>query len=118
MKKKNGNARDFIILHITLFFYSIGSVFSKLASNQKFLSLKYIFSYGMVLILLFGYALVWQQLLKKIDLTVAYINKAIVIVWGILWGVLFFGEKIRWNMALGAFIIIMGIGMVAGDNES
>lgn len=118
MKKKSSTIKNFIILHATLLLYTISSVFSKIASNQEFLSLNYILSYGMVLFILFVYALVWQQILKETDLTVAYANKAIVIVWGILWGAVLFDEKIRLNMVAGAVIIMIGIWMVAKDNES
>ena len=55
------------------------------------------------------YAIVWQQIIKKLPLTVAYANKAITVVWGILWGILFFDESISFFKILGAMIIIAGI---------
>ncbi len=63
----------------------------------------------MVLVIMFCYALVWQQFLKGFDLTVAFANKAVVIVWGIL----FYQEEITWNVLFGAVTIIVGIWMVA-----
>ena len=36
-------------------------------------------------------------------------NKAIEIAWGILWGFVFFGEQIKWNMIIGALIVIVGV---------
>ena len=39
-------------------------------------------------------AVIWQQVLKKIPLTIAYGCKGIIIVYGMLWGALFFSEKI------------------------
>lgn len=108
---------DLLLLHITLLFYSMGSVCSKFAATQQFMSLKFLIYYGIVLFILFAYAIIWQQILKKFDLTVAYANKAIVIAWGILWGVLFFHEKVKWNMIFGAIIIIAGICLVVSDSE-
>ena len=58
------------------------------------------------------YAIVWQQLLKHISLTTAFCNKAVTIIWGMLWGVLIFSETITWNMIVGAVIVIAGVVMV------
>ncbi|MCM1272133.1 MAG: EamA family transporter [Clostridium sp.] len=80
-------------------------------------SLKFLLAYGMVLVIMFAYAIVWQQILKKFDLTIAYANKAAVILFGIVWGAIIFREKISWNMIVGSVIIIIGIWMVAKDHE-
>ena len=53
--------------------------------------------------------MIWQQVLKRLDLSVAFANKGITIIWGILWGILLFGEKITFGMVIGAIIVIAGI---------
>ena len=50
-------------------------------------------------------------------LTVAFANKAVVIIWGIVWGMLFFGETLRISMVVGSVIIIAGIYLVVSDDE-
>lgn len=115
---KNRKVLDYVFLHIVLMLYSLGAVFSKFAAKSEFMSIQFIFFYGIVLLIMFVYAIVWQQILKKFDLTVAFANKAVVIVWGILWGLLLFKEKITWNMILGAIVIMIGIWMVEKDNEN
>lgn len=117
MSQKKNSWKDYALLHIVLFLYSLGAIFSKVASRQEFLSWRFIMAYGMVLVIMFAYAIVWQQVLKKIDLTVAFANKAIVIAWGIIWGAVLFKEQITWNMIVGAVIIIIGIWMVVRENE-
>ncbi len=87
-----------------------------MASREVFFSFNFFVFYGAVLALLFIYALLWQQILKSIPLSSAYLNKAIVVIWGMVWGAIFFGEKIKWNMILGAVIIIIGILVVVKDN--
>lgn len=109
--------RDFLLLHAILLLYSVSGILSKFASQQEFLSLGFILFYGGVLCLLFLYAVLWQQVLKKIPLTTAFANKAIVLVWGILWGVLFFHETIRLGKVLGALVIGIGIYVVVTANE-
>lgn len=58
---------------------------------------------------MFVYAILWQQVLKVIPLSVASANKSITIIWGIIFGKLFFNEKIMWNMILGSILILTGI---------
>jgi drug/metabolite transporter (DMT)-like permease len=106
-----------IFLHITLLIYSFAGIFSKLASTKQFLSFEYIFYYCLVLIILFVYAILWQQVLKKLPLNTAFANKSAVIIWGIIWGKLIFSEKITLFMLIGAVIILIGITLVVTDNE-
>ena len=105
MKKK----KYFIYLHILLVLYSLSAVFSKLASVEPFLSFKFCLFYGLVLFLLALYALCWQQIIKHLQLTMAYANKAITVVWGIIWGLLIFVEKLTPGKVLGAVFVICGI---------
>ena len=101
--------KSYISLHILLAVYSLVGICSKLAGQNKFSSFWFIFFYGLVILNLGVYAIVWQQIIKKLPLNTAYSNKAITIVWGILWGFVFFREQIKWNMLLGAAIVILGV---------
>ena len=107
----------FVQLHILLFIYSLGAVCSKIAGTQSFLSVKFIIFYGFVLFGFVCYALFWQQILKKLPLVTAYANKAITVVWGLLWGMLVFKEKITVFNVVGALVIIFGIYMVVAADE-
>lgn len=109
LKNKNGQLLYYIILHIELILFSLGGVCSKSAAQHDFLSFWFIFFYGLVILNLGIYAIVWQQIIKKLPLNTAYSNKAVTIAWGILWGFLFFKETIKWNMILGAVIVIIGV---------
>lgn len=107
----------FLILHLSLVVNSMAGAASKMAGRQKFLSLKFFFFYGLVLAITFAFALVWQQVLRHMSLTFAFTNKPITMVWGILWGVLIFHEKVTWNMLLGSAIILAGIVIGVSGNE-
>jgi EamA-like transporter family. len=109
--------KNYALLHIIIFTYSLGSVCSKMAAGQAFLSLKFILFYGGVLFLLFLYAIFWQQIIKKMPLTTAYANKAVVVIWGMIWGSLLFKENITIKMILGAIIILAGVYLVVSDDE-
>ena len=107
----------FLSLHLLLLVYSLGAVCSKMAGKSEFLSIRFFFFYGLVLLNLFVYAIVWQQILKKLPLVTAFANKAVTVIWGMLWGMLIFKEKITgWNV-LGAAIIMVGIFLVVNADE-
>ena len=108
----NIKMKDFIFLHLSFIVYSINMVFSKYAAAEKLFSFKWMLLYGMVIFILFVYAILWQQTLKKMPLTVAYANKSIVVIWGIIIGAVLFKEEITWNMIVGAGVIIFGIYLV------
>jgi drug/metabolite transporter (DMT)-like permease len=89
--------------------YSLGGIFSKLASRHPFFSLPFFIFYGLVLLILVIYAFFWQQILKKIALNIAFSNKGIIVLWNIMWGNIFFHEKIKINMIIGIMFILLGI---------
>ena len=108
MEKKT-SWKVIVALHLLLVLYSFESVCSKMASQQEMFSFKFFLFYGLVLFLLFFYALAWQRILKYMPLTVAYANKGITIVWGIIWGALLFKEAITVKTLIGGVIILIGI---------
>lgn len=99
----------FILLQVAIFIMSLGGVCSKLAGIEKFLSPKFIMYYGFLLLILFAYAIIWQQVLKEISLSVAYGSKGVGILYVILWGTLIFDEVITWNMILGIILVLIGV---------
>lgn len=98
-----------IILHILLAVYSISGVLSKMASRTNLLSLDFCIYYCGIIILLGIYAVVWQQIIKELSLTLAFANKAVTVVWGIIWGIIFFDESVTPGQIIGASIIMLGI---------
>lgn len=88
-----------------------------MAAKSTFLSWEFFLYYGLVLFIMFAYALIWQQVLKHVSLTLAYANKPVSLIWGMVWGAIFFGEKIRLSMIAGALIIFAGIYLVVTSDE-
>lgn len=115
---KKNNWKDYVLLHGVLLIFSLGSVVSKLAAGQAFLSLPFILLYGSLILILGIYALAWQQVIKRLPLTTAFANKAVTVLWGLVWGMLLFGEKLTLGKALGCIMIMAGILLfAAGDKE-
>lgn len=115
----NNKLKTILALHIILVIYSTSTIFSKLASEQQFLSLKFCLYYGLIIVLLGFYAIGWQQIIKRMPLTAAFANKAVTVVWGIIWGFIFFHEPITAGKVIGAVLVIAGIVMYAmADREA
>lgn len=117
MALKQSTIKDYLLLHIVLLLYSVNGIFSKLASKNQFLTYRFLFYYGLVVFNLLVYAIFWQQILKKISLTTAFSNKSVIVIWGMLWGALFFQERITLQMIIGGAIISLGVYLVVSSHE-
>ena len=98
----------FILRHIALLIYSTSGLFSKNASQHPFGSLPFILFYAGMIMVLGIYALLWQQVIKRMDVTTAYANKAVTVVWGVVLGILFFREKVTLRQVIACGVIIFG----------
>lgn len=103
------NCKTLLLLHLMLMVYSMSGIFSKLAAGQPFLSLRFCLYYGAIIALLGLYAIGWQQIIKRMPLTLAFANKAVTTVWGMIWGVLFFQEQITIGKLLGIVLVVAGV---------
>ena len=107
-----------VILHLMLMLYSMSGIFSKLAAQETFLSLRFCLYYGGIILLLGLYAIGWQQIIKILPLTTAFANKAVSVVWGIIWGCLIFKESITIGKVIGAILVVSGVVLYAySDND-
>ena len=100
------------LLLINLLYASVG-IFTKLASQQEFLSWAYVFSFGGAVAVIGIYAILWQQIIRRIELSTAYMFKGTTIIFTMLFAHWLFGEQITWNNIVGAAIIIIGIVLFA-----
>jgi len=113
---KSPSLRTLFLLQVGYFIFSLGSVAFKLASQYPFWSFPFFFlCISSLLFCTLPFALIWQQVLRRYDLMVAYAWRGTLFLWTFLWAVLFFGEKIYINNLLGAGIIFIGILLVVSD---
>ncbi len=115
--KLNEKTKWILILQGLILFLSFGGVLSKAAAQQEFLSWQFVALYVGEIMILFTYALMWQQVLKHIPLTVAFSNKSVGTVWSMLWGMILFNEVITLKMIIGAAIVIVGVLLVVKSDE-
>ncbi len=98
-----------LALHAVLVLYSLTGILGKMAAEHDVLSIPFFAYYAGVIFLLGIYALAWQQVIKHLPLTTAFANKAITVLWGMLWGSLLFGEDINAWKIIGALIVAVGV---------
>ena len=112
-------ARDFLLLHLTLFLYAVVSVLGKYAGVNlaiKETALAILFM-GLEFFTLAVYAVLWQQTLKRMPLSFAYSNKGVCTLWSCLFGILFFGENLTLGKAVGILVVLAGVWLVVSDHE-
>lgn len=105
--------KTLLFLHLLLMMYSCEGILSKLAAGQEFLSPGFILCYGGVIAILGLYAIGWQQAIKRMPLTSAYANRAITVVWGVIWGIVVFHEGVSLLQLLGCAIVVAGVALFA-----
>ena len=106
----------FLILQLMLMVFSLALALVKAAAEAwnrgGFWSWPVITALGGSVLLLALYAFGWQQILKRLPLTVAYFNKGLVVFWGLAWAVLLFGETLTFFNILGTAVIFAGLVLV------
>lgn len=107
--KKKVSIKDLLMLQIVFLIYSVSSLVAKFASGNDVMSFKFIMFYGLELVILGIYAILWQQVIKKFELSVAYANKAICLLWALVWSIVIFHDNLKWNQVVGIVIVMAGI---------
>lgn len=114
--KKHGFSK-YILLYFAVAVYSCCSLCNKFASGYPVFSWNFILLYGCSILVLGIYAVLWQFVLKRFELSVAYSAKPLATLLSMVWGVALFHEPISWNMIVGAVIILIGMRVVVTDHE-
>lgn len=107
-KKKKMSVLDIVLLQGVFFIYSISSVVAKIAISQD-TKLKVMIFYCLDVAVLGIYALLWQQLIKRYELSIAYANKAFTLFWSLIWGYFLFHEEITIGKIVGMVLVVIGI---------
>lgn len=93
--------------------YACVTLFTKYAAQHEFLSLQYNVGLCGAIGVMGLYAICWQQVLKRIELSTAYMFKGTSLIFIMLFAVVFFSEHITMMNIIGACVIILGIALYA-----
>ncbi len=117
MKKKHISLKSILILQLVIVIYTLSGVAAKGAAGYEVLSWQFILFYGLEIAILGIYAILWQQIIKRFDLSVAYANRSMAVLWSLVWAVIFFHEKVTVTNVLGVLIVLAGTMLVNTDDE-
>ena len=110
---KNSRIKDYIFLHISIMIFSFTPVFTKMASiefnKNGIWVIKLYFFFFLMLLDCFIYALAWQKNIQKFELSVAYANKSVYLIWSQIWAVLIFGEVLSIKNVIGLLVVLIGV---------
>lgn len=95
------------------FVYACESVFIKLASRCEFPSLRYVAFIACAVAVLGIYAIAWQQIIKRLPVSEAYMFKGTSLIFVLLISALVFSEGITLTNLAGACLIVGGITLFA-----
>ncbi len=116
-EKKRIAWKDLLLLQGIVVIFTLSGVAAKYASAYAFLSAGFLLAYGAEILILAVYAVLWQQMIKRLDLSVAYANRAAALLWSMLWAVILFGEKVTPANLAGVALVIAGIVIVNGEKH-
>ncbi len=112
--KNSSDKKTYILLFTAVFISSFVSVLSKMAGHYPLFSVGFLFFYGLALLVLAGYAVVWQLSLERISLISAYMVRGLLFILIYIWSVVIFHEKLTLRQIIGA--VIIGIGVLVSQN--
>lgn len=95
--------------------YACVTIFTKYASQNEFMSTTYCLGLAGSIGVMGAYAIGWQQILKRVELSTAYMFKGTSLVFVMLLAWAIFGEQITFNNLIGAAVIIIGIALYAKE---
>ena len=93
--------------------YACTTIFTKMASREEMLSWPYLLWIAGAVGVMGLYAILWQQVIKRMEISTAYMFKGTSLIFGLMFACLLFGEQITLNNIIGAAIIISGIALYA-----
>ena len=108
MKKKIGLG-DLLLLEISVVVYSLSTVAGNLAGHNAFMSKGYIKFFGLEFVILAIYSGLWQQVIKRFELSIAYCNKSVTLLWSMLWNFLIFSQGITPGKVVGVLLVMGGV---------
>lgn len=107
--------KKIILLQAIIILYTISSVMAKLASASAGEPFRMLLFLGLEFVILAVYAVLWQQMIKRFELSVAYANRSMAILWSMIWAVLFFQDEITIKNIIGVLIVLLGTMIVNLD---
>lgn len=115
MKERRVTLKNILLLQAIIIIYTISSVMAKMTSANGEDPFRMLMFLALEFMILAVYAVLWQQMIKRFELSVAYANRSMAILWSMIWAVIFFHDKITFRNVLGVLIVLLGTVIVNLD---
>ena len=109
------NVKNIILLQGVVIIYTISGIMSKNASASGDRPVRLILFLGLDLMFLGIYAILWQQMIKRFELSVAYANRSMAILWSMIWAFVFFHDDITVKNIIGVLLVAVGTFIINTD---
>ena len=109
--------KNILLLQAAVVIYTLNSVVAKFATGKELFSFSFFLFYGLEVAILGVYAIFWQQMIKRFDLSVAYANRAMALLWSAVWAVVLFHENLTAKQLLGIALVIIGTVIVNAEQS-
>jgi multidrug transporter EmrE-like cation transporter len=107
------NWKDILVLLGINMLYACVGICTKMAALQSTGSLSYLLWFSGAVVIIAVYAFIWQQVLRRMDLSTAYMFKGTTLIFTMLIAALLFGETVTVPNIIGSLIIVCGIVILA-----
>lgn len=111
------SVKNILILQAVVVIYTLSSVVAKFATGQELFSFSFFLFYGLEILILGIYAILWQQMIKRFDLSVAYANRAMALLWSAVWAIVLFHDTLALKQVLGIAFVVLGTVIVNSDQK-
>lgn len=105
----------YVLLVLVNMLYACVTIFTKSAATCEFLCWQYCLWFAGAIVVMGIYAICWQQILKRIELSTAYMFKGTSLIFVMVLAAAIFGEQITPYNIVGACVIVLGIALYARD---
>lgn len=109
--------KNIILLQGVVMVYTFSGIMSKKASQNGNDIVKFLTFLALEFVVLAIYGLLWQQVIKYFELSVAYANRSMAILWSMLWAVVFFDDMITGKNILGVLLVLVGTIIINMDTK-
>lgn len=107
--------KEIAVLQLVVVVYTLSGIMAKLASGES--GLRFLVFYGADIAVLGIYAILWQQMIKRFELSVAYANRSVALLWSLLWSALIFQEPVTGKKVLGVLLVLLGTFIINDGRE-
>lgn len=110
--------KNIIQLQGVVVIYTLSGIMSKNASASSKNPVRFLVFFGLEFVLLAVYAVLWQQMIKRFELSIAYANRSMAILWSMLWAVLIFHDAITVKNIIGVLLVTAGTVIINTDMKN